>query len=154
MTSLTRQEARAAVRVVLDWPHKHLSPNARVNWRAKHRAVSSARHKAGWATVDAVPRGMFAGCEIVRVRTTFLPPDRRQRDEDNLRASCKAIYDGIADGIGVDDKHFRHAPVAIGEPVKGGLVIVELSAADTWEHISEPLARAFGVIPYPPRGAA
>lgn len=128
MTSLTRQEARAAVRIELGWPHKHLSPNARVDWRTKYRATSAARHRAGWAASDAVPRGMFAPDEPVHVRTTFFPPDRRQRDEDNLKASMKAIYDGIADGIGVDDKWFRHQPIVIGAPIKGGRVVVEIEA--------------------------
>lgn len=127
MTSPSQIHRQACVRIELDWPHKNLSPNARVDWRVKHRAANSARHRAGWATVDAVGRDRLAEGPL-RVTTTFFPPDRRARDEDNLKASMKAIYDGIADGIGVDDKWFRHQPVVIGEPVKGGRVVVEIEA--------------------------
>lgn len=144
----------AYVRVDLGWPHKHLSPNARVDWRARHRAVSSTRHKAGWVTVDASRGVRFDPGQDIRVTTTFYPPDRRPRDEDNLKASMKAAYDGIADAIGVDDKHFRHQPVRIGEPVKGGMVVVELAQADTWEHVSEPAARVIASIPIPKREAS
>jgi hypothetical protein len=101
-----------------------------------------------------VKPGTFIPAMPVSVVTTFFPPDRQPRDEDNLKARCKAIYDGIADAIGIDDRHFRHQPVVIGEPVKGGRVVVELSAADTWEHISAPVGRVLASIPYPKRGAA
>lgn len=116
------------IRIEIAWPHKYLSPNARVGWKAKHRIVRDTRHKAGWAARDAKGRETLSPGPI-RVTTIFYPPDRRARDEDNLKASMKAIYDGIADGIGVDDKFFRHEPVVIGEPIKGGRVVVELEAA-------------------------
>lgn len=125
MTSPSQIHRQACVRIILNWPAKNLSPNARVDWRVKHRAASSARKNAAWAAVDAVGRDRIVAGPL-SVTTTFFPPDRRARDEDNLKASMKSVYDGIADGIGVDDKWFRHQPVVIGEPVKGGRVVVEI----------------------------
>jgi crossover junction endodeoxyribonuclease RusA len=57
---------------------------------------------------------------------TFQPPDKRRRDRDNLQASLKAHFDGIADALGVNDSLFVPT-YAIGEPVKGGAVRVEIT---------------------------
>ena len=120
-------EYRAALTVDLPWPHKHLSPNSRVHWAAKAKATRKARRDAYYAA-KAAGIGEVAATEF-RVTTTFNPPARYSYDEDNLKARCKALYDGLADALGMDDKHFRHAPVVIGEPVKGGCVVVEIEAA-------------------------
>jgi len=152
MTSLTRQEARAALAVELPWPHKDLSPNARVHWSVKAKATRKARRDAYYAAKAAGIGEMDA--KEFRVTTFFSPPGRHSYDEDNLKARCKALYDGIADALGMDDKLFRHQPVVIGAPIKGGRVVVEIEPVDTWEHISEPLARVIASIPSPKRGAA
>lgn len=136
----------------LPWPSKDLSPNARLHWAAKSKATKAARVGAYYAARAAGVGTLEA--DAVRITTIFSPPDRRAYDEDNLKARCKAIYDGIADAIGVDDKHFRHAPVVIAEPVKGGNVRVVLEPVDAWEHISEPISRVIAAIPFPKRGAA
>lgn len=126
MTSPTIQR-QACVRIELPWPDKRLSPNARPNRYELGRVKSGARTTGRiMAKVAKPPR--FAPDSALRVTTTFFPPDRRARDEDNLKASMKAAYDGIADGIGVDDKWFKHQPIVIGEPVKGGRVVVEIEA--------------------------
>lgn len=126
MTSLTRQEARATVRIELGWPHKHLSPNSRVHWAEKAKATRTARREAYYAA-KAAGIGEMAAKEFL-VTTSFSPPGRHGYDEDNLKARCKALYDGLADALGMDDKFFRHEPVVIGEPVKGGRVVVEIEA--------------------------
>lgn len=127
------------VRIELGWPHKHLSPNARAHWAAKAKATRTARREAYYAAKAAGIGEMDA--KEFRVTTFFSPPGRHSYDEDNLKARCKALYDGIADALGLDDKLFRHQPVVIGAPIKGGRVVVEIEPADTWEHISEPLKR-------------
>lgn len=110
--------------IELPWPHKDLSPNARGHWSKRHRAVKKARADAYGATLAAGIRKVAV--DLVQVTTTFFPPDRRNYDHDNLQARCKAYFDGIADAIGVDDKHFRHAPVQAGAPRKHGAVHVEI----------------------------
>jgi crossover junction endodeoxyribonuclease RusA len=111
--------------VVLPWPAKELSPNARLHWKALARKKKSARRTAWGAALSAHLPKIEDGTPI-RVTTTFFPPDRRSYDEDNLKARMKAAYDGIADALGVDDRYFRHAPITIAAPAVGGKVEVEI----------------------------
>jgi crossover junction endodeoxyribonuclease RusA len=113
-------------RITLSWPDRDLNPNSRVHWSAKAKAVKAARHEAGWAlrrTFRTKP-----GWDRVAVDMVFCPPDERRRDRDNLIASSKAIQDGIADALGVDDSKFT-TTYSIGEPVKGGTVVVTIRSA-------------------------
>lgn len=110
--------------VDLAWPSSDLSPNSRLHWAERSKAVKAARagaHKAAWA---AGIRKMDV--EAVRVSTTFFPPGNYHYDDDNLQARCKALFDGIADALGVDDRIFRHSPVERGEVVKKGLVQIKI----------------------------
>jgi len=52
------------------------------------------------------------------VKITFYPPDKRHRDADNMIASMKAGFDGVADALKVDDKLFRPTFV-FSDEVKG-----------------------------------
>lgn len=108
--------------IVLPWPDKKLSPNARCHWAQKAKAVKAARLAAGWATRAAKVRVVGEGA--IGVRITFYPPSKRRYDLDNLLASMKSALDGVADGFGVDDSRFRIS-MALGEPVKGGRVEIK-----------------------------
>ena len=44
----------------------------------------------------------------VDIQCEFCTPDRRARDEDNLVATMKAGFDGIADRLGINDRKFHH----------------------------------------------
>lgn len=124
MTLTDKQTAE--VGLSLGWPHADLSPNARVHWGQKSRASKAARHEAGWAM-----RREFKGkpgWQRVAIEMVFCPPDNRRRDLDNLIASMKPAADGIADAIGVDDSLFQ-TTYRMGEPVKGGAVLVTVRAA-------------------------
>jgi crossover junction endodeoxyribonuclease RusA len=105
--------------VVLPWPPKELSPNARTHWARKAKAAKSYRNIAAWMT----PRGEPGRT----VSITFNPPDLRPRDLDNMLASIKSGLDGIASAIGIDDSQWS-LTITKGEPVKGGLVTVEVTA--------------------------
>ena len=111
---------------VLPWPPAKLSPNARLHWAQRGRLVKQYR-RVCWAT--ALQQGatrMDADC--VAVHLTFVPPDRRHRDWDNLVASMKSGLDGLADAIGVDDSRWRLSfEVAEGEI--GGMVRVRMEVA-------------------------
>jgi crossover junction endodeoxyribonuclease RusA len=109
--------------VVLPWPDKVLSPNARCHWSRKAKATKAAREAAYWLTWQEVGRNMrWKGA---RLAVTFSPPDKRRRDRDNLQASLKAHFDGISDALGINDSLFVPT-YAIGEPVKGGAVRIEI----------------------------
>lgn len=113
-------------RITLPWPDKRLSPNARNHWAIKSRAVSGARQTAYYIAKQAgVPALPPEG--DIRLLWTFLPPDKRRRDRDNMAAACKAYADGLADAWGVNDARFEPT-YRRGDPVRGGLVTVELLA--------------------------
>lgn len=127
MTSLTRQEARAAVRIELGWPSSDLSPNARGHWSKRSRASKSARMEAKAETLRTGIGRLPDGTPI-KVTATFHPPARYGYDKDGLLSRMKPFFDGISDAIGVDDKHFSHGEPTIGPIIKGGRVVVDIEA--------------------------
>ena len=111
---------------MLPWPPSILSPNARAHWSKKSRVVNLYRMDCAWLTKAARLRIDWDG--IVHVSITFYPPDRRHRHMDNCIASAKALFDGVADALRVNDSRFRIHPWLSDEVVKGGAVKVRLSA--------------------------
>lgn len=104
----------------LPWPPKELFPNAKrkAHW-SKYAPKAAAYRKACWAlTLEAKAKGTLRS-------VTFFPPDRRRRDADGMIGAFKSGQDGIADALRVDDNLFRPS-YWFGDPVKGGLVRVEL----------------------------
>lgn len=76
--------------------------NAREHWGAKARRVKQHRYVAGIVLrprLGKVPAGRLA------VVITRVAP--RRLDGDNLQASAKALRDGIADALGIDDGDAR-----------------------------------------------
>ena len=112
--------------IVLPWPPAILSPNARAHWGAKTRPRKHYRSAGFFAAIMAkVPRPLpFIG-ERLPIRVTFHPPDKRHRDADNMIASAKAGFDGMADGLGVNDRCFAPS-FHFGPPHKGGFITVEV----------------------------
>lgn len=97
------------IRIVLPLPAKQLSPNARVCWQAKARAVKQYRSISFFVSQQFPSRWKSA-----EVESTFYFRDRRRRDRDNLLASLKAAFDGIASaGIVDDDANLTHLPVRL-----------------------------------------
>lgn len=110
--------------VVLPWPPKLLSPNARTHWAKKSRAAKAYRAACGTLCRQA---GMVAPPSPDRLHLwlDFYPPDRRARDDDNMVASFKAGRDGIADALGIDDKRFICHP-SVSDQI-GGMVKVRVT---------------------------
>lgn len=124
---MSENESVTVAEIVLPWPERDLSPNSRVHWRklaeAKKRAKSYgyiAAKKAGFHTVEW-PEGRLY------VWINYHPPTRRRYDMDNLIASCKGQFDGIADAMGVDDSRFVFHPFVHSEPVKHGLIKIRIT---------------------------
>ncbi len=102
------------VTISLPLPPKELSPNERMHWARKARAVRNYRRWTDVATRQARPKGWTVPSEVV-VTCRFYFRDRRRRDRDNLLASMKAAFDGIVDsGLIRDDCDMIHMPVVIG----------------------------------------
>ena len=113
------------ITLTLPWPPKELSPNARLHWRVVAKAKKAYRAACGWTAKEQGARRIEVAA--LNVKATFFPPDRRAYDQDNLIARMKAGFDGVADVLGVDDKHWSLSIARAGEI--GGFVRVEVSHA-------------------------
>lgn len=96
--------------IVLPYPDKVLSPNARVHFMTVARAKKKAREAASWATIAAAGSkanlAPYTRMECLPMDIAFYPVDNRRRDSDNALASLKAALDGISDALGIDDSRF------------------------------------------------
>lgn len=110
--------------ITLPFPSRFLSPNARVHWTKKSGEAKRHR-KAAWALTLAALKGDKPDWKAVKMTLAFHPPNRHHYDADNLLARSKSQIDGIADALGMDDNKFSFA-FSVGEPIKGGAVIVTI----------------------------
>ena len=94
--------------VKLSWPPQQLKPNWRGHWAAKAWAVKRYRSDAAYLTRCTTPLTLDGYAGKVDIQCEFCTPDRRARDEDNLVATMKAGFDGIADRLGINDRKFHH----------------------------------------------
>ena len=109
----------------LPWPQAILNPNARAHWTQVAKAKKSLR--AAWALEATKQGAKRMEPRALHVSLTFHPPDRRPRDMDNMLSASKAGLDGLADVLGVDDRHWRLS-IARADQV-GGFVRVEVVSA-------------------------
>lgn len=131
ITSLLRWQAQEATQeavteIVLPWPPRELSPNARPHHMQRARATKSYRETAHWIAKIAhvsAPEGRGD----IAIHVTFNPPSRRG-DRQNFPGHIKAGIDGIADAMGVNDRRFN-PEYTYGEPVKNGRVTVRIMPA-------------------------
>jgi len=112
--------------VVLAWPDKALSPNARVHWSKKSKVVKETRSNAFMACRIA---GLIAPKTDGKLHLwiDFHPPSNRRIDDDNCLGRFKCQRDGIADYLGIDDRIFESHP-SVKEKVAGGCVKVRITA--------------------------
>lgn len=131
---MTSQVA-SCLTVTLGWPDKALSQNARSrsHW-PRTNATKAAREEGFWATRQAmgaqwgaaVTKLAHDGSSDVLLRQVAHPPANYAYDRDGIDARLKAHRDGIADALGVNDKHFRPTGIEWGEPTPGGKIIITL----------------------------
>lgn len=111
--------------IVVPFPPSSLSGHAKGHWRGK--ASVTAKHRA-WAKAAALEAKAAApeGKGDITIRVRFVPPDRRG-DRINFPNRMKPIFDGIADGLGVNDSRFLPL-FEYAEPEKPGRVEIEVLA--------------------------
>jgi hypothetical protein len=63
--------------------------------------------------------------DSLNVTLTFFPPDNRRRDLDGMLSASKALIDGVADSLEVDDSKWA-ITLRRGDVVKGGNVRFEI----------------------------
>lgn len=110
--------------IELPFPSAVLSPNSRNHWAVRARATKAARQTAFLLTKAA---RLPALTPPVAVAMTFHPAAAHRYDVDGLQSRCKAYFDGIADALGMDDRHFRPVSI-IGALKRPGCVVVTLKS--------------------------
>jgi Holliday junction resolvase RusA-like endonuclease len=117
------------ITVTFPYPDRRLSPNARLHYHALAKVKAMARQEAKILATVAIPlrvkKELAASEDKIPIIVRIYPPDNRHRDADNAFASCKAMLDGVADALGVNDRRFR-TTFSFMEPAKGGRVEIEI----------------------------
>lgn len=111
--------------IILPWPPKELSPNARGHWAVTARAKKAYRLACAWQAKAQGVRKIDA--QALHLTLTFYPPTRRAFDLDNALARMKSGLDGLADVLGVDDSRWTLA-IEKSDQI-GGMVKVQICAA-------------------------
>jgi hypothetical protein len=108
------------------------SQNAREHWAVRAKRVRTERHTAAWMTRAALRDAgvrpcVAAGAIVVTIRRHGSVPFT---DTDNLVGACKAVRDGIADALEMNDGdpriEWRYAQAACKR--KAELVTVRIEA--------------------------
>lgn len=116
------------IRVECNYPNEDLSPNARVHRMALWRAKKTAKDSTAWLTKAAKGNTPFKPEGRIPLRLTWHPvKGKATPDQDNAIATVKAHIDGLAIGLGVNDKMFDLTYVE-GAPVPNGAVVFEVGA--------------------------
>lgn len=111
------------VELKLRWPDKDLSPNARLHWAKVAKAKKAYRAECYYTALPF--SGMFNEDEKLRLELTFFKPTRRAMDRDNLLARMKSGLDGLADGLGINDRIFDPVVVSVSDET-GGYVQIKI----------------------------
>jgi crossover junction endodeoxyribonuclease RusA len=115
------------MRLSLPWPdYAKLSPNAKrkLHWR-KYQPAAKAHRAAVYYTARS--QGAWPmDADTLAMTVTFHEPDNRGRDQDGCIGAWKHGQDGLADALGMDDRAFV-VTYRMGDPVKGGAVVVEIA---------------------------
>jgi len=93
-----------------DLPPAQLSPNSRLHWAARLPYKNGYKQLVYLKAKEAA-NGWWEAPERARVVITFIVPDKRKRDLDNLIASFKPGQDGIVDAGVIKDDSEIHADI-------------------------------------------
>jgi len=118
----------ATIVVTLPFPDRRLNPN---NSKGRHWAATVALRKAARVgaaqlTREAAIAPQFEPGQELSLVITFVQPDRRARDRDNLLAACKPMLDGVADALDVNDSQFEPVTIRREYGKKPGAVLIEI----------------------------
>lgn len=114
--------------VILPWPNPKLNPNSSKgrHWKSTVDLRKSARAAGYYLASPAAKQVTFAAGQEIPLSITFVQPDRRHRDRDNLLAACKPALDGVADALGVNDSQFNPMTICREYGGKPGSVRIEI----------------------------
>jgi crossover junction endodeoxyribonuclease RusA len=110
--------------VKLPFPSASLFPNRKngQHW-GKTVAERTAQHEAGYLLTKQAKGDYTPPDGPIALSLLYLTPDKRKRDADNMLAASKALIDGMAYALGIDDSRFRPVLVDWQHGPKGGALI-------------------------------
>lgn len=115
--------------IILPWINPRLMPNRKngAAWQSSHAAKVQARQDGALSALAALGKGTLTPADTYPLSITYVAPDGRHRDLDNMLAASKAFLDGVAQALGVDDKHFRPITIDVARDTKKqGFILVEI----------------------------
>jgi crossover junction endodeoxyribonuclease RusA len=115
--------------ITVSYPDKILNPNEKSHFHKKAPFKKAHRNEGYW---QAQKHGVILPEQKHHVTLIFYPPDNKPRDLDNALASMKSAIDGIADGLGINDKYFRPITIDFGDAdKKNPRVVISISETPT-----------------------
>ena len=109
----------------LPFPHASLFPNRRNGTHYRTTSAIKNKQRADAYSLTKAAGTYTAPDGYIPITCLFLAPDGRRRDGDNMLAAAKALLDGMAQALGVDDSRFK--PIFVDwarGPDKVGALIV------------------------------
>ena len=94
--------------ITLEYPNMALSPNRKhgKHWTTTQQAKKLA-YEQGYYGAKMIYATDNPANEPTPLKITFVQSDKRKRDLDNLLSASKPVIDGIAKGMGIDDRLFE-----------------------------------------------
>ena len=117
------------IEVVLGWPPSDLSPNKRLHWAKLAAAKKQYRQKCNSVAKEQLKKFKKITENIPErlvLEMTFIPPDKRSYDRDNLVARMKSGIDGLADALKINDKRFNTVISTMDQDYLGGFVRIRI----------------------------
>ena len=117
------------IEVVLGWPPSDLSPNKRLHWAKLAAAKKQYRQKCNSVAKEQLKKYKKETENIPErlvLEMTFIPPDKRSYDRDNLVARMKSGIDGLADALKINDKRFNTVISTMDQDYLGGFVRIRI----------------------------
>ena len=114
------------MRLNLPFPAPELWPNGRPHHMAKAREAKKARALAFCLALSQKDSVKLSDGPVPVKLTVHPKPYGPAPDKDNCSAALKSFTDGIAQAIGVNDRHFAAPVVTIAERKPGGAFVVEI----------------------------
>lgn len=116
------------ITITIPLPDASLSPNSRSHWGKKSRHTKAYRGAAILATKSALKRTRPPGWLKAECQVSAFYGVSRRRDTDNLIASLKSAFDGIADtGVISNDSGLIHLPATIGRDAKNPRIEITIT---------------------------
>ena len=106
-------ETTRVLTITLPLPNADLNPNRAHgrHWGALAKLKKDARLQAYLETRKVLNGKKHAFSGLISLTLTFFMADHRKRDADNLLGASKPSIDGVAEGLGINDRDFE--PVTI-----------------------------------------